>query len=363
MSTRRSNGEGSIYERKDGRWVVSWVEATPDGSRRRSVYCRNRKEAKDTLKSVTRRRDDGLPAIDSSMPLRAWVAHWQDSTLAVEGVSDKTQRVYKDVLRLHVLPVIGDVALKDLRATHVEVVLSKMADKKLSPAYRHQAHKAMSKCLTVARRDDLIARNPMDGVRAPRGGHKEPVVPSRDQVLRLLEVAPDARMRAFVAVLTYTGVRITEGLSIRWRDVDLTHDTIAVVSGKGGKSRAVPIAAGLRAELVAWRKAQAAERLSAVWWDESGDWVLSSEVGTQWESHNARKRFRPMAKAVCPGLTPHGLRHATATVLLEEGVPMKVVAELLGHSSTRITENIYSHVTARLVQEAASAMDRALGGS
>ncbi len=362
MTTRRSNGEGSVYERKDGRWVVSWVEHTPEGSKRRSMYCRTRKEAREALKSISRRRDDGLPAIDSAMPLRDWIAHWQDSTLSVEGVSGKTQRVYRDVLRLHVVPVIGDVALKDLRATHVEVALSRMADKGLSPAYRHQAHKALSKCLGVARRDDLIARNPMDGVRAPRGGHKAPVVPTRDQVLQLLDVAPDARMRAFVAVLTYTGVRISEGLSIRWRDVDLERSTISVLTGKGGKSRAVPIAAGLRVELAAWRKAQATERLSAVWWDDSGDWVLSSEVGTQWEAHNARKRFRPMARSVCPGLTPHGLRHATATVLLEEGVPMKVVAELLGHSSTRITENIYSHVTARLVQEAAEAMDRALGG-
>jgi len=361
MNARRSNGEGSIWERKDGRFVVAWTEHTPEGSRRRSVYCRSRKEAKNILKNVVRRRDDGLPAIDSAMPLRDWVAHWQDSTLAVEGVSEMTQRVYRDVLRLHVLPVIGDVALKDLRATHIEATLSKMADKDLSPAYRHQAHKALSKCLTVARRDDLIARNPMEGVQAPRGGHKATVVPTRDQVLALLDVAPDARMRAFVAVLAYTGVRISEGLSMRWQDVNFDQNSIAV-TGKGSRRRAVPISAGLRTELMSWRKAQAAERLSSVWWDDHGDWVLSSEVGTRWEAHNARKRFRPMAQEVCPGLTPHGLRHATATVLLEEGVPMKVVAELLGHSSTRITENIYSHVTARLVQEAASAMDRALGG-
>jgi site-specific recombinase XerD len=85
------------------------------------------------------------------------------------------------------------------------------------------------------------------------------------------------------------------------------------------------------------------------------------------------KRYKPLADgvesddpskarpAICPGATPHSLRHATATLLLEEGVPMKVVAELLGHSSTRITEDTYSHVTARLVAEAANAITRALG--
>jgi site-specific recombinase XerD len=54
------------------------------------------------------------------------------------------------------------------------------------------------------------------------------------------------------------------------------------------------------------------------------------------------------------------MRHATATILLEEGVPVRVVSELLGHSSTRITEDVYSHVTARLAEEAARALDWAL---
>lgn len=357
----RANGEGTYCQRKDGRWVVAWTERTPEGAKRRYVYAKSEPEAKRRLKAIVRRTDDGLPALDSGMLLSDWVKHWQTTSLRLEGLSSKSQGVYRDVLRLHVTPRIGAVALKDLRATHVELVLSAMADKGLSASYRHQAHKALSKCLGVAVRDLLIVRNPVAGVKAPRGGHKHAVVPSRGQVLRLLEVAPDARMRAFVAVLSYTGVRISEALSIRWQDVDLEAGTIRILFGKGNKSRAVPISAGLRAELVAWRRAQTEERLSAVWWDSESDWVLSSEVGTQWEPHNARKRFRPMADAECPGLTPHGLRHATATMLLEEGVPMKVVSELLGHSSTRITEDVYSHVTARLVAEAASAMDRALG--
>ena len=54
------------------------------------------------------------------------------------------------------------------------------------------------------------------------------------------------------------------------------------------------------------------------------------------------------------------MRHATATILLEEGVPMRVVSELPGHSSTRITEDVYSHVTARLAEESAKALDWAL---
>jgi integrase len=64
---------------------------------------------------------------------------------------------------------------------------------------------------------------------------------------------------------------------------------------------------------------------------------------------------------ICPGATPHSLRRAAATILLEEGVPMKVVSELLGHSSPKVTAQTYSYVTARLVAEAGAAIARALG--
>jgi len=74
-----------------------------------------------------------------------------------------------------------------------------------------------------------------------------------------------------------------------------------------------------------------------------------------------RKHFKPLTDRIAPGATPHSLRHAFATIMLEEGVPMRVVSEQMGHSSTRITEQVYSHVTARLQREAGAAVERVLG--
>ena len=80
------------------------------------------------------------------------------------------------------------------------------------------------------------------------------------------------------------------------------------------------------------------------------------------DAHNwRRKHFNPLSDRICPQVTPHSLRHGFATIMLEEGVPMKVVSAQLGHSSTRITEDVYSHVTARLQQEAGAAIERVLG--
>lgn len=76
-----------------------------------------------------------------------------------------------------------------------------------------------------------------------------------------------------------------------------------------------------------------------------------------------RKYFKPLADRIAPGTTPQSLRHAFATIMLEEDVPMKVVSAQMGHSSTRITEETYSHVTARLTAAAGEAVERALGGA
>ena len=72
--------------------------------------------------------------------------------------------------------------------------------------------------------------------------------------------------------------------------------------------------ATLAGELRAWRKLQAQERLASVWWDTDHDWILSTPIGPRWDPSNARKNaFRPIAAKVCPGATPHSLRHAAAT--------------------------------------------------
>ena len=80
------------------------------------------------------------------------------------------------------------------------------------------------------------------------------------------------------------------------------------------------------------------------------------------DAHNwRRKHFNPLRDRICPQATPHSLRHGFATIMLEEGMPMTVVSAQLGHSSTRITEDMYSRVTAWPQQEAGAAIERVLG--
>lgn len=236
-----------------------------------------------------------------------------------------------------------------------------MDDKGLSATYRNITLKAISAVCREAVDDGALRVNPTLKVKAPRPTKAAKVVPTREQVTKMIEATTDARARALLVVLAHTGLRIGEALSLRWADWNEATGTLSVLDTKGDRPRAVPVTATLAAELRVWRKAQTEERLASVWWDEEADLILSTSIGTAWDASNARRKaFRPVAEKVCPGATPHSLRHATATLLLEEGVPMKVVSELLGHANTATTAEIYSHVTARLVAEAGTAIERAL---
>lgn len=366
--TRRGDGEGSVRKMPDRElWQYRWTEVVNGQRVRRVKYAKSKAEAVAALRQATGRVEAGQPGLDSSSPFRVVAEQWRRTAGVTQGVGTRSMATYSGVLRLHVYPVIGALPIKDVRPSHVAAVMSRMAGKGLSRSYQHQAHKVIAGVFRLAIADELVIRNPTTAVKAPRGGHRPKVVPTRAQVLTLLEEAPDARMRAFVAVLAYSGLRIGEALALHWSDWSDATATLHVMTTKGSRPRAIPVPEALRAELVAWRKAQTAERLASFWWDTEGDWILSTEVGTQWDPHNARKRFRQIVNGdpergvagICPGATPHSLRHATATVLLEQGVPMRVVSELLGHSSTRTTEDVYSHVTARLTAAAAAALDEA----
>lgn len=355
--SKRNNGEGSITLRADGRHMFRWIDQ--DG-RRRTGYARTKDDAVRELRKALTRVEEGTPAVESAESFKATAERWKATAMVRHGLARRSLETYWPALRLHAFPVIGSKRMRDLKPGDVAAVLQAMDAKGLSATYRNITLKAISNVCQEAIEDGQLRTNPARKVKAPRQTRAAKVVPTREQVTRMIEAAPDARSRMLLVLLAYTGARIGEVLALSWSDWDGA--STLRVHGKGDKWRAVPVTATLAQELRTWRKAQTAERLAAVWWDDTRDLIVSTPIGTAWDYSNARRvAFRPVAEKVCQGATPHSMRHAAATILLEEGVPMKVVSELLGHANTRTTAEVYSHVTARMVAEAGSAIERALG--
>jgi integrase len=165
---------------------------------------------------------------------------------------------------------------------------------------------------------------------------------STDEALRLTNAAPpDFGILLQLALLT--GARYGELISFRARDFDEGSGTLLVAESKNGKSRRIPLTDEGRRLL---------ESLTAPLAPD--DALLRKSDGTPWKKNDQFQRMRGACAAanISPPINFHAIRHTTASLLVEKGVPLAFVAEMLGHSDTRMVSRHYSHLAKSIVHEA-----------
>ncbi|SDZ14188.1 Phage integrase family protein [Geodermatophilus africanus] len=196
------------------------------------------------------------------------------------------------------------------------------------------------------------------------------------QVADLLRAAEDTRYAPLFALLVHTGLRRGEALALRWADVDLTkrllrvRGTLARVQGRlvvtepktARSKRSVPLSAPAERLLRDVRATQDDERQQAgSVWQETG-FVFTTVTGEPSDPRNALRALKVAAtRAGLPHAGLHTLRHSAASVLLTSGVPLKVVSEILGHSSIAITGDVYGHVAPDVSRGAMDVLGAAFG--
>jgi integrase len=192
-----------------------------------------------------------------------------------------------------------------------------------------------------------------------------------------LEHVQDERLAALWMLAASTGMRRGEMLGLRWVDVDLDRGRVAVrqtlvIAGRqvvisepktSRSRRSIALDPRSVAALRSWRAAQAAERLAwGAGWTDSG-LVFTREDGTpihpEWLSDAFEWRIKT---AGLPRIRLHDLRHTHASLGLAAGVPIKVMSERLGHTSSSFTADAYQHVTPGLEEEAAATVARLVFG-
>ncbi|MFW5469030.1 tyrosine recombinase XerC [Knoellia sp. CPCC 206435] len=200
---------------------------------------------------------------------------------------------------------------------------------------------------------------------APKRHRTLPPVLARDDAADLLDVAAVAaddddpvhlRDRAILELLYATGVRVGELTGLDVDDVDFTSAVLRVI-GKGDKERRVPFGRPAAVALTAWLE-RGRPRLAA---EGSGPALFLGRRGRRVDPRQVRSLVHEMLSHLpdAPDVGPHGLRHSAATHLLEGGADLRMVQELLGHSSLATTQ-IYTHVSIeRLAASYAQAHPRA----
>ena len=189
-------------------------------------------------------------------------------------------------------------------------------------------------------RNGELKHDPAAGVRAPKAARKLPQVLDVDEMQKLVEIPTDGadavRDRAILELLYSSGLRISELTSLTWRALDLA-DASVRVTGKGGKTRIVPV--GSKA-LEALRVLRALEQV-----ENEDEPVFRGRNGLAIKAQTVREHMKAWAKA--QGITrrvyPHLMRHSFASHMLESSGDLRAVQELLGHSDIATTQ-IYTHL-------------------
>lgn len=200
---------------------------------------------------------------------------------------------------------------------------------------------------------------------------------SADQLDLFLDYASDDRLYSLWFLFATTGLRRAEAVGLRWSDVDLgagrvsIRQTLAYVGTRATFSepktdssrRLVELASPTVDVLRAHRTRQAEERLAIGPGYSDLDLVFAHVDGRPLNPATVSRSFDALVKdARVPKITLHGLRHTFATLALLDGIPSKVVAEVLGHSSTRVTEDLHQHVTPGMKADAAARVAALLRG-
>lgn len=293
----------------------------------------------------------------------------------VVSIRPRTWRRYREYVRLHIVPTLGEIELASLGSRQIQLLYSDKIAQGLSTMSVLHIHRVLCRALGQAERQGLVASNAAQLVDAPRPERVEMSTLSPEEARRFLVAASGERLEALYVLAITTGMRQGELLGLRWHDVDLEQRSIRVtgslqyVPGKGLSVAAPKTQRSRRHVLLSALATEALERHHTTQTSER------RVTGAMWEEHDLvfpNRRGRPMyatnmlnrsfavilEMAGIPRIRFHDLRHTAATLLLGKGIHPKVVSEMLGHANTSMTLDVYSHATPTMQRQAATAFDQ-----
>lgn len=368
--SKRANGDGSIWQRADGRWCAAHYVPKPGGGRiRKYVYGQSREDVRRKLTEIIRNVDQGVPVPVGGQSVAEYLAEWLRYIRLL--VRESTYAAYESNVRLHIVPGIGRRKLDKLSTRDVRLMLDDLRTNGRRPRLVQYVHATLRTALEHAVREELLARNVARLVKVPRPQRAEREALSVEGAKTLLKAAEGDRLHALYVVVLLLGLRRSEVTGLYWRDVDLAAGTLTVRqtlhrTGDGlvflppktqRSRRTVPLPPAVSDALDRHRSRQKDERAAHGSWPDS-DLVFTTPRGTPVEPRNLSRMFGELADRAGIGqVRLHELRHTCVSLLLALGVHPRVVMEIVGHSAIEMTMNVYGHVALDTQREALGRLD------
>ncbi len=401
-----------VYKRKDGSWWVRTHHAGKKSEKRFGPSKREKAQAEKVAEKINAmialgqyEPDRGASAAPEKIPLDQFLWDWH--ALYLDTFKPRYRETSEGLIRNHLGPFFGAIDIREIRESH----LLEFANAKANPARfterswpishtkplraptrrtpktgrqkrpvvaptpRPQSPSTIKNALSLLRsalnhavREELLSRNPANGVgkvveriaRSHGLETKQVEAWTREEAETLLSLAVqhEARFEPMLHVLFSTGVRRSEAIALKWEDIDFTRQRIhvrrsatkgALGTPKNGKSRTIVMAPSLADRLLDLLAERRQAQISRDWPEVPG-WVFCSESGGMLDERNVQRtweRLRRRAQDPRYGVRPLGLhsaRHTFASLALDSGRSIRFVADQLGHSSPAFTLATYAHM-------------------
>ena len=361
----------------------------PDGKRLQytEVFRGTRKDAGARERDLLRERDNAGALEPHRLTVADFMAKWLESVH--DKVSWNTFRGYEQRTRTHIVPDLGHLRLRKMNALHIERAEARWlregnrknkAGGPLDAQTVQHIHRVLHTAMERAVKWRLLPLNPVDGVEPPHVPEKEAEFLTAEESERLVDALIDHEYELPILVGLYCGLRPTEYLALRWRDVDLETGQLRVIQNvlrvrnnhvsqhmgqevagfrfgpaKTHRSkRPVSMPQVVVDLLGSWKAAQAAGRLriGEAWTDL--DLVFTDARGYPHDPNRVRRRFvKALESAKVRRVVLYALRHTSATLVLDETHDLKLVATRLGHSNEVMVLRRYGHLLPGADKEAA----------
>lgn len=337
-----------MYDRAAGVWIARISLGIVSGKRiRRKVRAPTERAAKAELEALRRVYAAGMqPSTDTlDRYLSAWLRTHRPTVRASTIVS------YTGHVTLHISPLLGGIPLVRLRPADVRRLIADRLARGLSPATVGRIVSTLRIALTQAVRDGLVPSDATQGVKLPRVEYEPVAALSEAQAAAITDAARGTFMEALVVLLLGSGIRLGEACGLDQADVDLERAYVLVRRSKT-QVRAVRVSddavEALRGHLASLKRMGPREPVFVG--PRSGERLTTATISHAFP--------RLLEKAGLSRLTPHGLRHGAASLMVAQGVHMRVVAEQLGHRNPAVTARIYAHVTPEGLSDAVRTLNR-----
>jgi integrase len=318
-----------------------------------------KREADERMTYLLAAHGRGEVVWQSKITLQAYLSLWMNEMLC-GSVSKRTFSDYGELIERYITPEIGYINLAKLSPMEVQGFYNGMRERGLSPRTVRYTHNVLSKALKQAKILGYVGRNVASLAQLPIQETREMKAMTPDQVKKFLEAAKSDRHYALWHLVVATGLRPEEYLALRWddlRDGVLMVQRAVCYNRKGGgyyykdpktkkSNRAIPLTVSTLHHLENHQAQQAIERAEAGYRWQDEDLIFPSSVGKPFLLSNLHRRhFKPVLEAaeLSSAFRVYDLRHTHASILLNQGSPLKDVSERLGHSSTKITSDTYWH--------------------